>query len=882
MPAIGDRVGRYEILAPLGSGGMGDVYRALDPSLGRHVAVKFLSAHVADPSARRRFQQEAQMASALNHPHILTVHEAGELEDRQYLVTELVDGGTLNDWARESERTWRQVVTLLVGIADALAAAHDAGIMHRDVKPANILITKSGYGKLADFGLAKLDVPVSAEGVTRAAVQDPTRPGHVVGTVPYMSPEQAAGKPVDTRSDIFSFGLVLYELLSRRRAFAGKTDLDTLHAIAHDEPAPLPAVLPVGLRLLVEKALEKDPADRFQSMRELVVDLRREARRTVEHPIAPVATIPGRGSRRWLMAAASLGTAVVAAALIWGVPWSRTALEPENPLANARFTRVTDFAGDELDAAISPDGRFVAFVSDRDGQFDVWLSQIGSGEFRNLTNGKDNALPAPVRGPGFSHDGLQVWLGGGTGRRLQITPLMGGAIRPHLSDRVVTLAWSPDGSRLVYNTRDSSDPIFVADRDGANAKQILIGANAGVHNHFPVWSLDGRSILFVSGSPPTSELDIWRIAPEGGQPERLTHHNALVGYPTPIDTRTVLYIAADGGAGPSLWALDLERRQTRRINLGLEQYTSISASADGTRLVATIANPSSSLWEAPILDRITEERDARQLALPSVNAATPIYAGTSLYYVSSGASGRALWRSRDGNVSEFWRAGDDPMLASPGLSKSGRVAIALRRDGKLRLHVLSADGAELQPLTEAIDVRGSASWSPDERWLVVGGNDGSTDGEGLFKLPLGGGDPVRLVKGQALDPIWSPDGSLIVYAGANVGSQAPLLAVQPDGTPVSMPPLQVRRESGGNRSRFMPNGRSLVYTQGYGLSQDFWLLDLQTKTSRQLTRFNHQTAIWGFDISPDGKQIVFDRARNASDIVLIDLPQKSATIASPP
>ena len=214
------------------------------------------------------------------------------------------------------------------------------------------------------------------------------------------------------------------------------------------------------------------------------------------------------------------------------------------------------------------------------------------------------------------------------------------------------------------------------------------------------------------------------------------------------------------------------------------------------------------------------------------------------------------------------------MLASPGLSKSGRVAISLRRDGKLRLHVLSADAAELQPMTEAIDVRGSASWSPDERWLVVGGNDGSTDG--LFKLPLGGGEPVRLVKGQALDPIWSPDGSLIVYAGTNVGSQAPLLAVQPDGTPVPIPPIQVRRESGGSRSRFLPNGRSLVYTQGYGLSQDFWMLDLQTKTSRQLTRFNHQTATWGFDISPDGGQIVFDRARNLSDIVLIDLPRNPA------
>jgi len=874
MPATGDRIGRYEILAPLGSGGMGEVYRALDTQLNRHVAVKFLSADFATPSARRRFQQEAQMASALNHPHILTVHEAGEVDGRQYLVTELVDGGTLADWAIEGERTWRQVLAMVVGVADALAAAHDAGIMHRDVKPANILISKSGYAKLADFGLAKIGTPASPDAVTGTPVET-TRSGIVLGTVPYMSPEQALGRAIDPRSDIFSFGLVLYELLARHRAFAAKSDVDTLHAIVHDAAEPLPAHVPIGLRLVVEKALEKDPADRFQSMRELVVDLRRETRRPSESAShAPILDAPRRRRRGLIIAAAALSAVALAAVLLWRFPRQAPGGgEPANPLANARFTRVTDFVGDELDAAMSPDGRFVAFVSDRDGQFDVWLSQIGSGEFRNLTNGKDNALPAPVRGPGFSRDGLQVWLGGGTGRRLQITPLMGGAIRPYLSDRVVTLAWSPDGSRLVYNTRDSADPIYVADRDGANARQILIGANSGVHNHFPVWTLDGRSILFVSGSPSTSELDIWRIAPEGGQPERLTHHNALVGYPTPIDTRTVLYIAADGGAGPWLWALDLERRQTRRINLGLEQYTSISASADGTRLVATIANPTSSLWEAPILDRIAEERDARQLALPSVNAATPLYAGTSLYYVSSGASGRALWRSRDGNVSEFWRAGDDPMLASPGLSKSGRVAIALRRDGKLRLHVLSADGAELQPMTEAIDVRGSASWSPDERWLVVGGNDGSTDG--LFKLPLGEGDPVRLVKGPALDPIWSPDGSLIVYAGTNVGSQAPLLAVQPDGTPVSLPPLQVRREGGGSRSRFLPNGRSLVYTQGYGLSQDFWMLDLQTKTSRQLTRFNHQTATWGFDVSPDGKQIVFDRARNASDIVLIDLPRKS-------
>jgi Tol biopolymer transport system component len=849
---------------------MGEVYRALDPQLSRHVAIKFLSADVANASARRRFQHEAQMASALNHPHILTVHEAGEIDGRQYLVTELVDGGTLADWAIDGGHTWRQVVTLLVGVADALAAAHDAAILHRDVKPSNILISKSGYAKLADFGLAKMEAPVSTDAATGTAVAETTRSGVILGTVAYMSPEQAAGRVIDARSDIFSFGLVLYEMLARRRAFAGKSDVDTLHAILHDAPPPLPAHVPIGLRLLVEKALEKDPAERFQSMRELVVDLRREARRPSESgPHSPIADATRRSSRRWAIPIAAVSALVVAAVVWWAFQRSApTASDAANPLANARFTRVTDFAGDELDAAISPDGRFVAFVSDRDGQFDIWLSQIGSGSFRNLTLGKDPALPAPVRAQGFSLDGSQVWLAGGTGRRLQTVPMMGGTPRPFLSDRVVNLTWSPDGTRMAYHTRDPGDPIFVADRDGGNARQIVAGANAGAHNHFPVWSLDGRSILYVSGSAATNELDLWRIAADGGQPERLTNHNSLVGYPTPIDPSTVVYVAAEGAAGPWLWALDLDRRRTRRISLGVEQYTSISADATGMRLVATIANPTSSLWTVPISDRIADERDARPLALPSINAATPLYSGEALYYLSSGASGRALWRSRDGEVTEFWRAGDEPLLSSPALSQSGRVAIALRRNGKLRLHVLSADGAEVQPMTDAIDVRGSAGWSPDEQWLVVGGSDGTADG--LFKIPLDGGEPVRLVKGQALDPIWSPDGRMIAYAGPNVGSQAPVLAVQPDGTPIPLPNLQVRREGGGSRSRFLRDGSGLVYSQGFGLSQDFWVLDLKTGRSRQLTRFNKSEAIWSFDVSPDGKHIVFDQSRNASDIVLID------------
>src|SRR5881296_3235120 len=280
VPAIGTQVGAYRIEATLGQGGMGVVYRALDTKLNRRVAVKFLSNEIADATARRRFQREAQMASSLNHPHILTVHDAGEWGGRQYLVTEWVDGGTLADWARAEKRTWRQVVEILAGVADGLAAAHQAGILHRDIKPANILVAKNGYAKLADFGLAKLEERIDPSDPTRTLPENPTGPGMIRGTIPYMSPEQASGRALDARSDIFSFGVVLYELLAGKRPFTGATDLEVLQTILHGTMAPLGEELPSGLRMAVEKALEKDPAERYQSMREMVVDLRRLTRQS--------------------------------------------------------------------------------------------------------------------------------------------------------------------------------------------------------------------------------------------------------------------------------------------------------------------------------------------------------------------------------------------------------------------------------------------------------------------------------------------------------------------------------------------------------------------------------------------------------------------------
>jgi Tol biopolymer transport system component len=827
------------------------------------------------------FAREARLLASLNHPHIATLYGLEDADGMRALVLELVEGPTLADRIAKGPLPTEEALRLARQIAEALEAAHEKGIVHRDLKPANVKLTRDGHVKVLDFGLATAFAQAGSEAGPSEVPRITTTvlgPGTLIGTPAYMSPEQARGLALDKRTDIWAFGCVTYEMLARRPAFGRQSVADTVSAVLGGEVdwARLPNTVPANVRRLLQRCLERDPRRRLRDIGDARLEIEEAAAAGSTSAASAGATAPPGRSRPWAWTAALL----LAAAAAWAIGSSgaRTASPAavENPLANARFTRLTDFDGAELDAAISPDGRFVAFLSDRDGRFDVWLSQVGSGVFRNLTNGSDRELPAPVRTSGFSSDGSQIWLGGGPGRRLQLMTLMGGTPRAFLSDRVVNVSWSPDGSRLAYHTRDAGDPVFVADRDGSNARQVLIGASAGEHNHFPVWSRDGRWIFVVRGRPATSEMDVWRVPADGGMPERLTQHASDVGYPTPLDDRTILYVAGDdNGAGPWLWALDMERRRSRRVVLGLERYTSVSASADGSRLIATVANPTANLWTVPILDRIADERDARLHAVPTINATTPQFAGEALFYTALGSGGTSVWQYRDGEAVEIRRGLDEPMLEAPAVSRDGtRVALALRRNGKVRMHVLSADGAELSPLSDAIDVRGSSAWSPDRSWIVTGGSDAA--GDGLFKMPVEGGAPVRLITGPALDPVWSPEGNLIVYAGANVGSQAPLLAVRPDGTPVTLPAIHVRREGGGSRSKFLPDGRALIYTQGFATSQDFWMLDLATGKSRQLTRLDDRGAMWSFDVSLDGRQIVFDRSRNNSDLVLIDLPSAEA------
>jgi Tol biopolymer transport system component len=861
----GTKLGPYEIQSPLGAGGMGEVYRASDTRLGRDVAIKVLPGALADDADRlRRFEQEARTIAALNHPNILGIHDIGTHDGAPFLVSEFLEGQTLGEKLVSGALPVRRALEYALGIAQGLAAAHEKGIVHRDLKPENVFVTRDGRIKVLDFGLAKLVRPEENHEIAVTLTSPPTLPGMVMGTVGYMSPEQVRGEPCDARSDIFSFGAVLYEMLTGQRAFKRESSAETMTAILREEPPALNDTGwqgPLELQRILTRCLEKNVARRFQSASDLAFAIESlsgsSTAKSVPRPNPRRAWLP------WVIAAALLiGTAV------WEM--GRPAAAPANPLEKAHFTRVTDFKS--VEAAISPDGRFVAFVSNHDGPFDVWLSQVGTGHVTNLTQGKAGPLPGPLRSVGFSGDGSEIWIGGGdVGMRVRLMLLTGGTSRNFLGEEVVNLAWSPDGERIVYHTFGNGDPMFVADRSGANAQRIFQD-RPGIHNHFPAWSPDGRWIYFSHGTPATGEMDLWRIDPAGRNPERLTQINTDVAYPTPVDDRTVFYVARDeDGSGPWLWAFDLKRRDSRRVTVGLEPYTSVQASADGRKLVATISNPIAGLWTVPILDRVAEEHDVKPFTVPTERALAPRFGGSSLFYLSSLGTGDGLWRLRDGQATEIWKGADGAIRETPAVSPDGgRVAIVLRRNGKRQLHVLSSDGAELQPIAEGIHVQGSSCWSPDAKWIVTGGIDAT--GPGLFKIPLEGGSPVRLVVGEALNPVWSPDGSLIVYAGTNVRTFAPLLAVRPDGTSVKLPEIILRRL--GERVRFSPDGKSLIYMGGLLVSQDFWLLDLASMKSRLLTRLQNLAGMRTFDVTPDGKQIVFDRLRENSQVVMIDLPKE--------
>ena len=559
------------------------------------------------------------------------------------------------------------------------------------------------------------------------------------------------------------------------------------------------------------------------------------------------------------------------------------------PLANATFSYVTNWEGTEEQAEISPDGRFVTFLADKNGQFDVWISQLGTGSFDSITPDIPS-LTTPgnlLRSLGFTGDGSDIWLNltGNPGREKVLMPMNGGKSRPFLDGRKSAPSWSQDDTQLAYiDAGIPGDPLFLADRTGADARPIVVQDQGGkpffrtgVHTHNPAWSPDGRWIYFVHGTGPTGAMDVWRMQPSGDRPEQLTHQNAPLNFLAPIDSRTLLYVArAEDWSGPWLWALDVETKRTRRVTAGLEQYASVSASRDGRRVVATVAHPAASLWRIPLLGRVVEDGDVEPYPVKTERALAPRFGGTSLFFLSLSArgTGDGLWRFQNEQAFEMRQGADGVLSEPPVVSPDGsRVAVVVRQQGTRQFVIMSADGTNSRTLATSIDIRGAvgqgtADWSPDGAWIVTGGSD--QRGPGLFKIPIEGGAHVRLARVEAHNPVWSPKGDLIVYATPLVGGLDVLRGVTPDGTPVELPEVQLRM---GGAHRFLPSGAGLVYLNAID-TKDFSLIDLVTKKSRKITNLSDRGYLTTFDITPDGNYLVFDRSRQNSDVVLIDLPKK--------
>jgi Tol biopolymer transport system component len=591
-------------------------------------------------------------------------------------------------------------------------------------------------------------------------------------------------------------------------------------------------------------------------------------------PVVEGATAaPRRRLRIWFLGA-TVAAVLVAALTVWQLRQRDGA--SENPLADARFLPLTNFGGNEQAAAVSRDGRFAAFLSSRDGRMDAWVTQIGTGQFYNLTRHAARELVNPsVRTLGFSPDGTLVtfWTrtadgSSQSGINTWAAPVLGGPPRPYL-EGVAEFDWSSDGTRLVYHTPGPGDPMFVRD-PGQEARQIF-SAPPGLHGHFPVWSPDQAFIYFVQGSIP-DRMDIWRIRPTGGAPERITNHDSRVSHPVFLNDRTLLYLASDSdGSGPWLHSLDLERRQPHRVSSGPERYTSLAASADGRRLVATVATSMGALWRIPVTGTHVESSAPRRIALTTGSGSSPRLGAGYLLYVSSKGESDSIWKLHGDAATELWSAPETRIIGAPAIARDGRrIAFSARRNRQTSLYVANADGTNARVVTRSLELHGTPAWAPDGQSITVAAVVNGAPR--LFSVPLDGRSPVLFVEEQSVDPVWSPDGDLVVYSGPDIGTTFPVKAVTRDARASPLPGLTLSR--GSRRLSFMPGGRSLVVLRGEIERKNLWSIDLETGAERQLTNFAPDFIVRDFDISPDGREVVVEQVQEHSDIVLIEVPRR--------
>ena len=862
-----------------------------------------------------RFQQEARAASALNHPNILTIHEIGEIDGQPFIATEFIDGQTLREHTAKTLIKLEGALEVAVQVASALSAAHAAGIVHRDIKPENIMLRRDGIVKVLDFGLAKLTAAESATVDTEAPTRFKTDPGTVVGTAIYMSPEQARGMPVDARTDIFSLGVVLYEVVAGRLPFEGATSGEVMAAILSEKkPQPLARYsreVPAELERIVSKALRKNRDERYQTIKDLLVDLKdlkgelelqAQLERRVASELGSRATteisepamaetvstqVAQTGADSTARTASSAeyivsqikshkrGIAIALAALIviaGGLAFWLYRMIGQNKAPSSsqamKITRLTTTGKSRL-AVISADGKYVVHAIEDAAKQSLWMRQTAIESNVQILAPADGSFG----GLTFSRDGNYIYYiwreKGSVIQTLYQLPVLGGEPRKLLTDIASAVTFSSDGKQVsfVRNTPSAAQSALMsANADGSGEKTLATRKQPDKYVGTPAWSPDGKTIAVpVQGE---QHVDVVVVPAAGGQEKPLgTERWIKVGQLAWLaDGSALLMDAAEQNSyfGSQLYEVSYPGGQVRRITNDLNNYDGVSLTADSSALVTVQGDSPTSLWVAP---EGKAER-ARQLSPGTGN-----YEG--LVGVDWTPDGRVIFTSYAGGRAQLWIIGADASGRKqltvdgqfnlwPGVSPDGKyIVFGSNRSGGDSIWRMDADGGNERQLTrgDSVDSDIQPQISPDGKWVVYKGRREGKDV--ILKVSIEGGEPVQVTPHPGHAPVISPDGKWIVFHMWDEGAKKFRQAVMPfEGGE----PTKIFDHLGD--PTWARDSKGLIYQERQGGVGNLWLQPLDGGKPKQLTSFtSDQIARWAW--SRDGKQLALSRYSTTSDVVLI-------------